>query len=537
MIRKKLGSIISGSLVEGLTMRLEPNCNLEEIKTGKFVSIVGQNYRFFSLITDLELQVSHPDILLFPPSEEEKLLSEILSQKDIFAKAILRPMLMLDNLKQKMPVKTIPAHFTAVYEATAQDVCEIFGDQKQDKKYFHIGAPLDMKTPVCLNLQAFTERSNGIFGKTGTGKTFLTRLLLAGLVKNNSAVNLIFDMHSEYGFQARKEGSGKSFVKGLKTLFPNKVAIFSLDPQATRRRGCAPDFEVTFKYSDIHVSDIMTLQDELNLHPTALEAAYLIASKYNQDWLHVLLKQEGTIKEFAQELGAHAESVGALYRKLKRLEKFSFLQKPQKTNLTREISVIDRLLEYLDKGIHVILEFGNQTSMLCYLLVANIITRRIHNAYVAKTEKFLATQNKSDQPRQLMITIEEAHKFLNPTAAKQTIFGIIAREMRKYYVSLLVVDQRPSGIDQEVLSQIGTKIVALLSDEKDIQAVLTGVSNSSSLRSILATLDTKKQALIMGHAVPMPVVVKTREYDETFYATMGLELKAADMHKVIDEIF
>ena len=31
----------------------------------------------------------------------------------------------------------------------------------------------------------------------------------------------------------------------------------------------------------------------------------------------------------------------------------------------------------------------------------------------------------------------------------ETIFGIIAREMRKYYVSLLVVDQRPSGIDQE----------------------------------------------------------------------------------------
>ena len=59
-----------------------------------------------------------------------------------------------------------------------------------------------------------------------------------------------------------------------------------------------------------------------------------------------------------------------------------------------------------------------------------------------------------------MITIEEAHKFLNPMAAKQTIFGTIAREMRKYYVSLLVVDQRPSSIDDEVLSQIGTRITA-----------------------------------------------------------------------------
>ena len=120
-----------------------------------------------------------------------------------------------------------------------------------------------------------------------------------------------------------------------------------------------------------------------------------------------------------------------------------------------------------------------------------------------------------------MITIEEAHKFLNPSAAKQTIFGTIAREMRKYYVSLLVVDQRPSGIDDEVLSQIGTRITALLNDEKDIQAVLTGVSGTDGLRSVLASLDSKQQALVIGHAVPMPVVIKTREYGAQFYRDMG----------------
>ena len=184
-----------------------------------------------------------------------------------------------------------------------------------------------------------------------------------------------------------------------------------------------------------------------------------------------------------------------------------------------------------------VLEFGNHTSTLCYLLIANIITRRLHEAYINKTEKFLASQRREDEPHKLMITIEEAHKFLNPQAARQTIFGTIAREMRKYYVSLLVVDQRPSGIDQEILSQIGTKIVALLNDERDIQAVLTGASNSAGLRSILATLDTKKQALVMGHAVPMPVVIKTRDYDEHFYQDLGCIIGVADVKKAIDEIF
>ena len=96
----------------------------------------------------------------------------------------------------------------------------------------------------------------------------------------------------------------------------------------------------------------------------------------------------------------------------------------------------------------------------------------------------------------------------------------IARELRKYNVTLLIVDQRPSGIDSEVLSQVGTKICCLLDDESDVDAVLTGVSGASTLRNVLASLETRQQALILGHAVPMPVVVRTRNYDNTFYQAM-----------------
>ncbi|HYO89440.1 MAG TPA: hypothetical protein VER79_12375, partial [Candidatus Limnocylindrales bacterium] len=34
----------------------------------------------------------------------------------------------------------------------------------------------------------------------------------------------------------------------------------------------------------------------------------------------------------------------------------------------------------------------------------------------------------------------------------------------------------------------------------------------NSLREVLARLDTQQQAIIMGHAVPMPVVIRTRDY-------------------------
>ena len=90
-------------------------------------------------------------------------------------------------------------------------------------------------------------------------------------------------------------------------------------------------------------------------------------------------------------------------------------------------------------------------------------------------------------------------------------------------VTLLVVDQRPSGIDAEVLSQLGTKITCLLDDERDIDAVLTGTAAAGSLRGVLASLETKQQALILGHAVPMPIVIRTRTYDDDDFArSMGL---------------
>jgi hypothetical protein len=171
---------------------------------------------------------------------------------------------------------------------------------------------------------------------------------------------------------------------------------------------------------------------------------------------------------------------------------------------------VKRILEYLDQGINVVLEFGRYTDITAYILVANLLTRRIHAQYRERMEKAIGED--ITLPHPLVITIEEAHRFLNPELASQTIFGTIAREMRKYNVTLLVIDQRPSGIDSEVMSQIGTKITCLLDNDRDIDSVLAGVSGKSELKSVLSRLESRQQALIFGHAVPMPVVVRAREY-------------------------
>ena len=72
---------------------------------------------------------------------------------------------------------------------------------------------------------------------------------------------------------------------------------------------------------------------------------------------------------------------------------------------------------------------------------------------------------------------------------------------------------------------------------KIFKLFLTGANNATNLRSILASLDTKKQALLLGHALAMPVVIQTREYDEKFYRAMGSEVTAAQIDTLIKELF
>jgi hypothetical protein len=296
------------------------------------------------------------------------------------------------------------------------------------------------------------------------------------------------------------------------------VQIFTMDRESARRRRVSVDFEVRIPFAQVEPEDILLLASELNLTPTAAETAYLLHGVYRDRWLQTFLEMDGAaLAAFAEANNGNVNALAALQRRLKMMASACpFLVK----SLPPEDDAMRAILSRLNSGISVVLEFGPDGRTLPYMLVANILTRRIHAAYVEKKEN--AQGDKALEPLPLVITVEEAHKFLAPGLVNQTIFGTIARELRKYNVTILLVDQRPSGIDDEVLSQVGTRITCLLNDDKDIDAVLTGVSGARELRGVLASLDSKQQALVLGHAVPMPVVIKTRTYDDdAFRRAMG----------------
>ena len=93
----------------------------------------------------------------------------------------------------------MPPHHAGVRLADEGDIAEIFGDPS-DKSNFVIGYTREQGHPVCIDMDKFVQRSSGVFGATGTGKSFLTRLVLAGLMHYNKASVLVLDMHNEYGF-------------------------------------------------------------------------------------------------------------------------------------------------------------------------------------------------------------------------------------------------------------------------------------------------------------------------------------------------
>ena len=530
-----LGQIVGGSLSRGLDVRLSSPGIAEKAKVGTFVTIQGRGHKFFGIITDLSLDSVDARFPSFASSMEPS-ISEILVGTSTFVLARVTPMLSvpISGLASPEPAKSLPTHFSITRRASNEDVQSIFGTE--DDRHIWIGSPLDMEsTKVCLDLHELVKRSNGVFGKSGSGKSFLTRILLAGILQRDVATNLVFDMHNEYGWQARSENG--YHVKGLKQLFNSKVSVFTLDPSSSEKRKVSVDHQVVISPSEILPDDIELLAPLLGITPFGVDLCHQLYKQFADSWFSDFLEigeqkrssrdHEGydlqieetsdpsretfnSINDLARFFRQSSSTMEALYRRLQHLNSFDFVKKGSQS------TTIKALMEQLKSGRHVVFEFGKWGSDLtAYLLVANLLTRKIHQEYKTLTEQAIYLQNAPPKP--LVITVEEAHRFLSKEIAGKTIFGTIAREMRKYNVTLLVVDQRPSGIDDEVLSQIGTKITCQLDNERDLDALLAGAAGTREMKSVLSRLESNQQALLFGHAVPMPVVLRTREYGTEFY--------------------
>ena len=517
--RAFLGMVVGGSLGDGVEVRLAEGASVEDVPVGSYVVIQGETRRFFGMVSEVRLASTDGRLRSAPPPPNAPIVTQALTGTVAYGSVMVRPRLTLPSVAGEPgdiePARTVPAHFSRAVKASPADVAQVFGEEGGAN--FVIGTPLDMEAAVCLDLKTLLQRSNGVFGKSGTGKSFLTRLLLIGVLQSRLSSLLIFDMHDEYGWEGGDVERGRR-VKSLKQLFQSEVSVFALDERRAGRSKVGPDSTVEIGYGEITPDDIMALRETLNVSEAAAEAAFALGRRFGEgQWLRefLLLEDAGAIGDLAASINVNGAALATLHRRLQnRLARFPFVTDAPGAD------AVAAIMDHLDRGKHVVLEFGRYgDDTLAYMLVANLLTRRIHDSYRERQ----SADGEGGSTKPLTIVIEEAHRFLSPAVASQSPFGIIAREMRKNNVTLLIVDQRPSAIDSEVLSQVGTKVCCLLDDERDVDAVMAGASGSRELRMTLAGLRSRQQALFFGEAVPIPVAVQVRDYgsESSYSALMG----------------
>ncbi|MEQ8228167.1 MAG: ATP-binding protein [Rhodospirillales bacterium] len=148
-----------------------------------------------------------------------------------------------------------------------------------------------------------------------------------------------------------------------------------------------------------------------------------------------------------------------------------------------------------------ILDLSGVPSLVLERLVGSIL-KVVYESIFWSREK-----SEGGVERPLLVVMEEAHRYLSGDAkglASQTVQKI-AKEGRKYGVGAMVISQRPSEVDETILSQCGTYFALRLSNPQDRARVQGTLPDGlMSLLEVLPVLRTG-EAIVMGEAAKLPM--------------------------------
>jgi len=163
---------------------------------------------------------------------------------------------------------------------------------------------------------------------------------------------------------------------------------------------------------------------------------------------------------------------------------------------------------------------GPSVTVFDLSLVANDVLENV-TALLGRILFDFAVRSQPRAEHPLLLVLEEAHRFIpsrRDTGAAGSrsamVFERIAKEGRKFGLSLLLASQRPSELSETVVAQCGTVIAHRLTHEAD-QSLLRHATALSS-RALLDQLPSLAQqhALVTGVSTGVPVAVRVRDVDD-----------------------
>ena len=329
----------------------------------------------------------------------------------------------------------------------------------------------------------------GMFGMTGSGKTNTELILNAQMIDNSpKTVALIFDFAGQL-----LEGKGIKPQKGLRDhpLFHNNVQYYS-----------ARDGKMTVGLFTITPERLITLFPDIGLPQFRL--ARKLYKKLGKVWIQETREVYGAeghagVGRLADYKMKHV--IEALMLKLSSLSHDLFP--------ASDYSFIDSVTQNICKGITCLVDISgisseeqNKITCLTASTVANYYKRMWEENY--EEWKNLPT---------LLITLEEAHEFLDPNKPR-TIFSDIALTYRKYRVGLNAVTPRPSRINFDVFAELWTKVIMKTELRKDRTYLTENTPYLEYSDTEIKMLDVGEALLISEPKIRFAVPIKVTHYPE-----------------------
>lgn len=398
----------------------------------------------------------------------------------------------------------------------------IIGDDIMPKKQLSIGYfAIDKNAKAILDGDKFFQRHASILGSTGSGKSWCVANLLEQASKLNNPNIIVFDMHGEYqslcegengyGEKYKIAGPGDLSVESENLIFLpywllNRDEMLSMI--LDRSDNNAPNQASRF---NLHIRDLkeeklheLDKQDVLSTFTVDSPIPFDISALVNK------LKDDDTRKGQGKNGPIKGEWEGKLTRFISRLEtkisdkRYGFLFQPHVNTL--EYGWLSELFYKLIgttsecKGIKII-DFSEVPSDVLPI-VTGIIARMLFDVQLwMKEEKRLP----------FAIMCDEAHLYLPvqdnaDVIQKQALgnFERIAKEGRKYGISLVVISQRPSDVSKTILSQCNNFLVLRLSNDRDKSVIRNLLPDAlKGIIDQLPLLDVG-EAIAVGDAILLP---------------------------------
>jgi len=391
-------------------------------------------------------------------------------------------------------VTRYPAPGARVYPVSSPDMKQMYA--ADERAHIEIGTIYPTEDiRGALFVDALLGKHFALLGSTGTGKSTSAALILHRICRAAPEGHIVMiDPHGEYS--AAFKGTGEIFdVNNLAMPywlmnFEEHAEVFVTSSGADRQMDC----------------DILA---KCLLAARAKNRASEGISKLTVDSPIPYLLSD-LLNILQNEMGKMDKAGGtAPYLRLKsKIEEIK--ADPRYAFMFSGMLVADTMPQFLAK-IFRLPGYGKPISIIDVSGVPNEITSTVV-AVLARMVFDYAIWSRGEAQRPILLVCEEAHRYIpsdrvTTGASVRKILERIAKEGRKYGVSLGLITQRPSDLAEGVLSQCGTIIAMRLNNDRD-QAYVKATMPEGA-RGFLDSIPAlrNREAIICGEGVAIPIRV------------------------------